>query len=98
MNAEKRQGRYLGILQPPNRFGVEERFQMPPGDAVNATKPASSQRPISVVLASASPRRLAILKDMGLSFEVDVPTHPEPDPTDFPTVEQFVTHAAYCKA
>lgn len=52
----------------------------------------------SWVLASGSPRRQSILRDLGLKFEVDAPQSPEPDPADFPSVEIFVAHAAHRKA
>jgi septum formation protein len=53
---------------------------------------------IKLVLASASPRRRSILAEMGVRFDVDPPTQPEPDPADFPSVELFATHAAHRKA
>jgi septum formation protein len=52
----------------------------------------------TIVLASASPRRRAILTEMGVAFTVDAPIGPEPQPEAFPTVEQFVTYAAHRKA
>lgn len=54
--------------------------------------------PEAIILASASPRRQSILAEMGVAFEVDAPIGAEPNPNDFPTVEQFVTHAAHRKA
>jgi septum formation protein len=69
---------------------------MPPTDAVS--KDSISPSPFRIVLASASPRRQEILTGMGVPFEIDAPTNPEPDPRDFPSVEQFVSHAAFCKA
>jgi len=56
------------------------------------------KRPAVVILASASPRRQAILADLEVAFVVDAPVGAEPEPNDFPTVEQFVTHAAHRKA
>jgi septum formation protein len=51
-----------------------------------------------IVLASASPRRQSILVEMGVPFEIDPPIGAEPEPKNFPSVEQFVTHAAHRKA
>lgn len=69
---------------------------MPPTDA--DSEDSVSPPPFRIVLASASPRRQEILTTMGITFEVDAPTNPEPDPDRFSSVEQFVSHAAFCKA
>jgi len=69
---------------------------MPPTNA--DSEESVSPQPFRIVLASASPRRQEILTTMGIKFEVDAPTNPEPDPCDFSSVEQFVSHAAFCKA
>ena len=66
--------------------------------AADFGNPISLPRPFKIVLASASPRRHEILTSMGVPFEVDVPMRPEPDPSDFPTVEHFVSFAAFGKA
>jgi len=71
---------------------------MPPTDAADSTHSVSPKPPLEIVLASASPRRRQILAAMGVPFEIDVPTRQEPDPRDFPSVEQFVSHAAFRKA
>jgi septum formation protein len=98
MNAEKRQDRYLCILQSTQGFGVEERFLMSPNVAADPAAANPNSPLMNIVLASASPRRQEILRQMGVSFEVDAPSRPEPSPDDFPSVELFVTHAAYRKA
>jgi septum formation protein len=51
-----------------------------------------------LVLASGSPRRQSMLRELGLTFDIDAPLMPEPDPSDYPSVELFVTHAAHRKA
>lgn len=69
------------------------------GFDVNETSCPNTPGPaMSIVLASGSPRRRQILSEMGVAFIVDSPTSPEPDPSDFSTVEQFVSHAAFRKA
>jgi len=71
---------------------------MSPTDAVDSTNQQSPKPPLKIILASASPRRREILAAMGLPFEIDVPSSPEPDPRHFPSVEHFVSHAAFRKA